>query len=169
MDLLDLFDDGLEKARANELGNALELQKEVIEYQPEKLDVFKDIIPSLTQRKRYLLDEDNEKQYEPWLVNKALSFQQDNIFLANEMNRNYNLPKRLQYDYYFHSVRAKSRPFRWHKQAKAHLDLDAVKLYFGYSGRQAKSALNILTEDQLVMIRVATREALEKRKATTVG
>jgi len=169
MDLLELFDDDVEKARANELGNALELQKEVIDYAPTKLDVFKDILPSLWTTKRYLINEDNEKQYVPFLVNRWMSYHEDNIFMANEMNTHWSLPNKLQYDYYHNAVRAKKRwPSKMIKPI-VHPDMAAIKLYFGYSDRQARSALNILTESDLAMIRDATREALEKRKATTVG
>lgn len=122
---------------------------------PEKkgggLDVFKDILPSILTTKNYILND--EKAYVPFLVNKMLSYHDDALYYSNEMNMKYDLPNRLQYDFLFHSIRSKKRGFTpWIKVPKSE-DLDAVMIYFGYSRAKAQQSLNILTEDQLVMIK----------------
>lgn len=114
-------------------------------------DLFKDIITSILQSKKYSFEDD--KSYVPFVVNKALSYHQDTIFLSNEMNRYWQLDNRMQYDFLFHSVRGYKRPyFPWPKQVKNE-DLEAVKTFFGYSERRSLEILNILTNEQLMMIK----------------
>jgi len=121
-------------------------------------DLFKDIIPSILQTKTdVLVDGVSEKVYAPFVVNKALSYHSDCVLYANEMNANYMLDVKMQYDYLRHSIRSKKRPFnKWVKREKES-DLEAIKLYFGYSTRAARDALSVLSEGQLKFIREQTR------------
>jgi len=121
-------------------------------------DLFKDIIPSIMQTKTdVLVDGVSEKAYAPFVVNKALSYHSDCVLYANEMNANYMLDVKMQYDYLRHSIRSKKRPFnKWVKREKES-DLEAIKLYFGYSTRAARDALSVLSEGQLKFIREQTR------------
>jgi len=120
-------------------------------------DLFKEIIPSITKTKKYVLE--NENDYVPFLVNRSLSNYDDCLFQSNEMNMLYHLDKKLQYDYFINIIRAKSRSFaKWHKPMKED-DLESVKIFYGYSNVKAKEALRVLTDDQIAMI----------RKITTIG
>ena len=121
-------------------------------------DLFKDIIPSILQTKTdVLVDGVSEKVYAPFVVNKALSYHADCVLYANEMNSNYMLDVKMQYDYLRHSIRSKKRPFnKWVKKDKES-DLEAIKLYFGYSTRAARDVLSVLSEGQLKFIREQTR------------
>ncbi len=154
----DLFDfietERTERGQFDQVAEAQALQAEVIETKRQRLDVFKDIMPSLQLTKKYILED--EKDYVPFLVNKLLSYHDDSIFYAAEMNAMYHLTHRMQYDFYFHSLRAKKRLWAaWIKPKKLE-DLAAVKLYFGYSDVKAQTALKILTEEQLELIRKTT-------------
>jgi hypothetical protein len=113
-------------------------------------ELFKDIIPSIMDHKRDVLED--PKDYNAFMVNRALSYQPDCIFYANELNMNYSLDKRLQYLLLLNSIRAKKRPFvKWIKPIKEE-NLQAVKTYFGYSDRRASEALTILTDEQVELI-----------------
>ena len=119
-------------------------------------DIFKDIIPSILQTKKDVLDE--EKDYKSFLVNRSLSYHMDCILYANQMNMNHGLSPKLQYQYFLNTIRPMKRKFQtWQKQA-AIKDLDCVKEYFGYSNEKAKEALRILTDEQISFI----KEKLEK-------
>lgn len=119
-------------------------------------DLFKEIIPSILKTKKYCLEQ--ESDYVPFIVNRALSYHTDCIFYANEMNINYNVSKKLQYDYYINKIRAKSRPFvPWQKKVKKSDDLQSVKTYYGYSDSKALVALSILSEEQLAEIKTKTK------------
>jgi len=115
----------------------------------ELTDLFKEIIPSILQTKKEVVTQDNERDYVPFIVNKALSFHYDCILYANEMNKNAHLDKNLQYHYYINIIRPWKRPFqKWQKLEKSE-DLNIVKEYYKYSNDKAKAALEILTKEQL--------------------
>ena len=99
-----------------------------------------------------MVDEFTEKKYAPFIVNRGLSFFMDTIFQVNELNRNYHLEARLQFDYLLNSVRKKKRYSKWLKPEKLQ-DLDVVKEYYGFGNEKAKDALRILSEDQLAFIK----------------
>lgn len=115
------------------------------------MELFKDIIPSILQTKENVLDD--EKDYVPFLVNKALSFHYDCILAANDMNMNHGLDSRLQYHFLLNKVRAYKRPFQKWQKLEKNDDLDLVKEYFNFSNDKAKAALMVLSKDQLEMIR----------------
>jgi len=116
------------------------------------MDLFKDLIPSLIQKKKYILTLENEKDYTPYVVNMALSQHIDCVLYVNEMNRYPDLDNKLQYDFYYHSLVAKKRPYqKWLKSTNSP-DLINVKEYFSCSTSKAKEALKILTPEQLKSI-----------------
>jgi hypothetical protein len=118
-------------------------------------DLFKDILPSIMQTKQHILEE--EKDYNAFMVNRALSYHPDCIMYANEMNQNFNVDQKPQYDYLINKIRAKKRPFvKWEKPVKED-DLLAVKLFFGYSDKKALECLKILTQEQLHIIKIKTQ------------
>jgi hypothetical protein len=117
-------------------------------------DLFKEILPSILTTKQYVLEE--EKDYVPYIINKALSHHKDCIFYANEMNMMHGLAKSMQYSYFINTIRKGKRPYgKWHKPIE-NKDLQAVKTYFGYSDQKAEETLKVLTEDQLKIIRTKT-------------
>jgi hypothetical protein len=66
------------------------------------LNLFKDIIPSLTTgRVPVCQTEEDFKQYPAYQVNAALSYYQDCIFFVNEMNMKSFLTNEMQHDFYF--------------------------------------------------------------------
>ena len=109
-------------------------------------DLFRDIIPSILQNKKDVLE--NEKDYHGFVVNRALSFHYDCVMQANEMNRLPNLPGTLQYHYLLNTVRAYRRPFQKWQKREIIENLEAVKEYYGYSNEKAKEALTILSNAQ---------------------
>ena len=116
-------------------------------------DLFKDIIPSIHVKKKELITAENEREYVPFVVNRALSFHHDIVMFANQMNLVPNADPLLQYQYLLNTVRAYRRPFqKWQKRETIE-DLDAVKEYFGYSNEKAKDALSILSNAQIEEIK----------------
>jgi hypothetical protein len=120
-------------------------------------DLFKEIIPSILQTKKEVFeDEHSLKDYNPYLVNKAMSNYADTVMQSNQMNMGFHLHKKSQYDYLINSVRAMKRPYaQWFKAQKQN-DLEAVKLFFGYSTRRAREAIKLLNSDQIDIIRRKT-------------
>ena len=93
-----------------------------------------------------------EKKYPAFIVNKILSGFSDTIMLVNEMNRNHFVDKDMQFQFLLNSIRSKKRysPFLRASKLK---DIEIVKEYYGYNNEKAKVALDILTKDQLKLIK----------------
>jgi hypothetical protein len=119
-------------------------------------DLFKDILPSILQTKKDVLE--TEKDYVPFLINRSLSYHMDCILYANQMNMNHGIAPKLQYQYLLNTVRPMKRKFEKWQKASVVKDLDCVKEYFGYSNEKAKEALRILSNEQITLI----KEKLEK-------
>ena len=116
---------------------------------------LKDILYSINQSKQSLYDDDQDRisEYPPWMINKILSGHLDSILYANEMNRYYDLDKKMQYDFYLNSLKPRKRFAPWVKrETLEHLEL--VKEYYGYSHNKAIAALRILTKSQLDKIKL---------------
>jgi hypothetical protein len=114
-------------------------------------DLFKDILPSILQHKKPVLED--PKDYNAFVVNKALSFHYDCVLQANQMNLYPGLPGTLQYQYLLNKVRGYKRPYqKWVKRETTD-DLEAVKEYYGYSDAKAKEVMVLLNDAQLEEIR----------------
>ena len=116
---------------------------------------LKDYLNSINFTKKDLMkSEDKEwiKKYPAFIINKILSGFQDTIMLVNEVNRNHFLDKDMQYSFLLNSIRSKKRfsPFLRASKLK---DIDLVKEYYGYSNEKAKSALDILNDEQIKTIK----------------
>ena len=93
-----------------------------------------------------------KKKYPAFIVNKMLSAFSDTIMLVNEMNRNHFIDKDMQFQFLLNSIRTKKRysPFLRANKLK---EIECVKEYYGYSNDKAKSALDILTKDEIKLIK----------------
>lgn len=94
-----------------------------------------------------------EKTYNPYLTNKSLSYFQDTVHYANEMNMHSDLNHKMQYSFLLNIVRKRKRFSKWHKTTDDE-NLQAVIDYYGYSVKKAKEALKILSDEQLLTIKV---------------
>lgn len=122
-------------------------------------DLFKEVIPAILQTKKNVLENERDvNQYNPYVVNKALSFHMDCILYANQMNMNYNLDNDLQFQYYLNTVRPMKRKFQPWQKAEVNKDMEPVKEYFGFSNEKAKQALRVLNSDQLTYIKEKTNK-----------
>ena len=120
-------------------------------------DLFKEIIPSILQTKKSpFQDELDYKDYNAFVVNRALSYHMDCILYINQMNLHPDLEKDMQYQYLLNTIRPMKRKFQPWQKASADKDIESVKLYFGYSNEKAKEALRILNDEQLAEIRRKT-------------
>jgi hypothetical protein len=99
-------------------------------------------------------DELSEKLYKPYLMNRSLSYFQDTILYANEMNMRPHLENKLQYEYLLNTLRKRKRYAKWKKQIPD-ATVEMIMDYFGYGRSKAEDALRVLTDDQLTMIEVA--------------
>ena len=116
---------------------------------------LKDYLNAINHTKEPLLDtedEEWEKKYPPFVVNKCVYPFQDTIMLENEINQLPHVDKKLQFDFLINSIRSRKRYTPWLKAKKIE-DLQYVKEYYGYSNEKAKQALDILSDEQIATIK----------------
>ena len=107
-----------------------------------------DFVKSVSyDKKDIMVDDIEEKAYQPFLINKALSYHQDSVFLVNEMNIRHGTDNRLQYLFFINTLRKRKRFSKWHKPYESK-KLDTVKNAFGISTIRAKEYLELLNDKQ---------------------
>ena len=99
-------------------------------------------------KKDIMVDDIAEKEYNPYIINKALSFFPDTILFANEMNRFHHIDHRLQFDFFINIIRKKQRFSKWLKPSEIE-NLELIKECYGYSNEKAKSVLTLLSNEQI--------------------
>ena len=116
-----------------------------------------DYVNSILQNKKNLIiDELTEKEYQPFLVNRTLSYHKDCILYANEMNRRHLTDKKMQYDFFLNTIRSQKRPFaKWVKSEKSE-DLECIKQVFGLSNEKAREAKRLLSNEQIQQLKEQT-------------
>ena len=116
---------------------------------------LKDYLNAINYTKEPLLDSEDDqwvKKYPPYIINKCIAPFPDSLMLVNEINQLHHLDKKLQYDFLINSLRARKRYTPWMK-AKKLKNLEYVKEYYGYNNEKAKSALDILNDEQISAIK----------------
>lgn len=99
-----------------------------------------------------IIDDLTEKQYNPFMVNRGLSYFNDTVLMANEMNIHHTLDNKLQNDFLINIVRKKKRFSKWFKP-EIQSDVEAVKEYYGYNDEKARQALSLLTNEQINVLK----------------
>lgn len=108
-----------------------------------------DFVKAINKHEDIMRDDNIEKQYEAFIINRAFSYFPDTIFLANEMNIHHNIGNKLANDFYLNTVRKNPKRFsKWNKK-KLSGGLKAVKEYYGYNTAVAESAMLVLTNEQV--------------------
>lgn len=122
-----------------------------------EFDLFKEWLPSITEKKGYLFErgreEEIERKYPSFMINRALSQYEDTVLLANEVNRmSASLDPKLQYDFLYHLVPKKRRFSRWAKAQKSDTINMLVEAY-NISVRKAEEISDLLSEDDIENLR----------------
>ena len=116
---------------------------------------LKDYLNAINHTKERLMDtedEEWEKKYPPFIVNKCLSGFQDTLMLVNEINQHPHLDRKLQFDFLINSIRPRKRFTPWVKAEKLD-DLEYVKEFYGYNNEKARIALSILNDEHIATIK----------------
>lgn len=95
-----------------------------------------------------MVDDIAEKGYNAFMVNRGLSYFNDTVLMANEMNQHAHLDNRLQFDFLINIVRKKKRFSKWTK-AQSSSDVEVLKEYYGYSNEKARQVYDLISVDQM--------------------
>lgn len=112
-----------------------------------------DYLNSINATKNDIMEDDlAEKAYNSFMVNRGLSYFNDTVLMANEMNLHSHLDKKLQYHFLINIVRKRKRFSKWAKP-ETESDIEAVKEYYGYNNEKARQALTLLSPENINIIK----------------
>ena len=95
---------------------------------------------------------DEEKVYNSFLTNRGLSYFEDTVLLANEMNRYHQLDSRMQYDFLRTAVRKRKRFSKWIKPEQ-NADVETVMEYYNYSREKAEAVMDLISPESIEKMR----------------
>ena len=103
-------------------------------------------------KKDLMVDPENEKHYNSFVINRSLSYFPDTVAIANEMNKYHHLDSRLQFSFLINIIRKRKRFSKWIKP-EIEDDVEVVKKYYGYSNEKSRQILPLLSPQQIDIIR----------------
>ena len=107
----------------------------------------------LQGKKQLIVDDLSEKGYTPYLTNRSLSYHNDCILYANEMNMRHHVDNKLQNDYLLNTIRSRKRPFaKWIKPEKSE-DIECIKHVYALSEGKAREVLRLLSKEQIQQLK----------------
>jgi hypothetical protein len=121
---------------------------EEVVVEKKKISPF-DFVKSITETKEDIFDQ-NSSSYNKFIIDKALSFNLDCVFFAAEIARYPNVPDNAHYQFYLNSIDKKKRYGGWQKKDSIPEDVELIKEAFGYSTKDAMSALDVMSDKQLL-------------------
>lgn len=118
-----------------------------------------EILNSINYNKQPLLDKEEkvDKVYPAFVVNKCLSYFNDTILYANEINCKWEMDKKMQFDYYRFALRKKKRFSPWIKK-EADENIAIIKEVYGYNDAKAQEVLNILGPRELDILKMSLQK-----------
>ena len=112
-----------------------------------------DYVNSINISKKDIMHDDiSEKSYPAFMVNRSLSYFNDTVLYANEMNVNHHIDNKLQYHFLINIIRKKKRFSKWLKPQEVN-NLELIKEYYGYSNEKAKSVLPLFNNEQIELLK----------------
>lgn len=105
-----------------------------------------------TKRVEALDEPEFEKDYQPYLINRALSYHEDAVLAANLMNERSSLDRRAQALFLLNTLRPRKRFAKWIKSETSD-DERSVAEYYGCGLRHARELVALHSSDQLTTIR----------------
>jgi hypothetical protein len=91
---------------------------------------------------------DEEKSYSSYMVNRGLSYFEDSVLYANEMNQRPTADSRMQFDFLRLSLSKRKRMSKWFK-AEADDKVASVAFYYKTSEREARMNMRCMTEEDV--------------------
>lgn len=101
-----------------------------------------------TTKENLIIDKETEKSYNAYMVNRSLSYFQDTVIFANEMNRYHHLDNICQFHFFINTVRKRKRFSKWFKPVDSDA-IEVIKEYYGYSNEKARHVQSLLNETQI--------------------
>lgn len=94
-----------------------------------------------------------DKQYVPFIVNRGLSYFNDTVLFANEMNQRAFLPHKMQYDFLKNGIRPRKRFSKWSKKSDDSEYIKCIMDEYSYSAEKAREVFHLFTQNQLTQLK----------------
>lgn len=111
-----------------------------------------EFVGSINDKKYVMVDPEAERQYIPFVVNRALSNFVDAMPYVHFLNMHPALPNKMQYDYLYFGLRKMKRYGKWNK-LENHEYLEDVVKFYKVSRQKAMAIIDRLTTEQLHQLR----------------
>ena len=112
-----------------------------------------DYVNSINDTKQDIMEDDNaERSYNSFLINRSLSYFSDTVGFANVVNQYHHIDNKLQYHFLINIIRKRKRFSKWMKP-ETESDIEVVKQYYGYSNEKAKQVLPLLSPEHITIIK----------------
>ena len=124
-----------------------------------------EFVKAINTKKDIMRDDLDEKAYNSYMINHSFSYFPDTVLLANEMNTYHNIDTKLQNDFLLNTIRKNPKRFsKWNKTIED-VSLEAVKEYYGYSNSKARSALSLLSTEEINIIKKKVDHGGRKKRS----
>ena len=101
-------------------------------------------------------EEIGDKDYVPFMINRALSYHLDTVMLSNEMNMRHTIPKQWQYDFYRIAIQPKKKRFsKWAKPEEDKL-IELVSKHYQVTRRKAIAMVALMKPEDIALIKEVT-------------
>ena len=110
-----------------------------------------DYLNAINHSKKPLMgteDEQVEKEYSPFIINRCLSYFIDTVLYSNMMNQHAHLSSKMQFNYLSGSIRKRKRFSKWLKKEMSD-DIEIIKEMYNYSDSKAKEVVELFTSEQI--------------------
>lgn len=117
-------------------------------------NIFKEVIPSLTEKKYLYKETDNEDEVDInlYLLNKALSYYPEGVLFANNVNVEFktNASTKMIYDYYYYSLPKSKLPYKkWGKKQVQQKEVEIIRKVYNCNEKAALEYIKLISEEDL--------------------
>ena len=99
----------------------------------------------LINSKDHYPDEDEIKNYSPYIGNYQFSLFKETIFVAQKMNVLWAIPKEANFSFYFYGLEKRNRFSKWEKKNKEEEEkINLLKELFDYSSLRARETIPLI-------------------------
>lgn len=125
------------------------------------LDLFKDIIPSISKKSGNLvrpegeIDKQRQKEIEKnsFMIKRFFSYSPDCLFFVAEIDacwqKKFNLQPGMVYEFLYHSLPQGYKQIKWTKPKKTESAVDLITTALSCSDKKAKEILMFLTPEDI--------------------
>lgn len=124
-----------------------------------KLSPF-DFLSAINEKKPIdIFDEETEKAYDAYIVNRGMSQTPETARLAAMMDSNYHLPKKMQFGFYYHIIPRNKRYTKWAKGELERKDIiELLMKLYKYSRKRAAEVSSLINKDEVVKLKERLEE-----------